>query len=336
MIEKGKKAPAFTLPDQDGNHVKLADFAGKPVVLYFYPRADTPGCTTQACGVRDHRKDYASAGAVVLGVSPDPVAKVKRFHDKFDLGFTLLADEDHAVCERYGTWAEKSMYGKNVLGCAPGHVRDRRRRQGRHCLPEGLTEDPRRAGSGRAGERPRLSGPRLETERLSGSPAGLEHLGTARELFGNPAVTEWIWPGELGGPRTPDQVAEIMDRQMAAWRTEGFGWWWWQTHDGEPVGEVGLQRTFVGGRLVVEVGWTLLPRHWGTWLRRRSRGRRRGVRLRAGGPERDPRSHPAPQRALSRGDGPARHGARRAGRTRGPDPRGTATRPPPAAGTAGP
>lgn len=108
-----------------------------------------------------------------------------------------------------------------------------------------------------------MSGPRLETERLSGSPAGLEHLGTANELFGQPAVAEWIWPGELGGPRTPEQVAEIIDRQMAAWRTEGFGWWWWQTHDGEPIGEAGLQRTFVGGRLVVEVGWTLLPRHWG-------------------------------------------------------------------------
>lgn len=116
MIEEGKKAPAFTLPDQDGNDVKLADFAGKPVVLYFYPRADTPGCTTQACGVRDHRPDYAAAGAVVLGVSPDPVAKVKKFHDKFDLGFTLLADEDHSVCQKYGTWAEKSMYGKKYWG----------------------------------------------------------------------------------------------------------------------------------------------------------------------------------------------------------------------------
>ena len=116
MIEEGKKAPAFTLPDEDGNDVKLTDFNGTPVVLYFYPRADTPGCTTQACGVRDHRKDYAAAGAVVLGVSPDPVGKVKKFHDKFDLGFTLLADEDHAVCEQYGTWAEKSMYGKKYWG----------------------------------------------------------------------------------------------------------------------------------------------------------------------------------------------------------------------------
>ncbi|MEA2347805.1 MAG: thioredoxin-dependent peroxiredoxin [Thermoleophilaceae bacterium] len=116
MIEEGKKAPDFTLPDQDGNDVRLSDLAGKPVVLYFYPRADTPGCTTQACGVREHRKDYKAAGATVLGVSPDPVSKVKKFHDKFDLGFTLLADEDHAVCEKYGTWAEKSMYGKKYWG----------------------------------------------------------------------------------------------------------------------------------------------------------------------------------------------------------------------------
>ena len=116
MIEEGQKAPDFTLPDQDGNEVSLSGLSGKPVVLYFYPRADTPGCTTQACGVRDHRADYSKTGATVLGVSPDAVAKVKKFHDKHDLGFTLLADEDHAVCELYGTWAEKSMYGKKYWG----------------------------------------------------------------------------------------------------------------------------------------------------------------------------------------------------------------------------
>jgi len=116
MIEEGQKAPDFTLSDQDGHEVSLSGLSGKPVVLYFYPRADTPGCTTQACGVRDHRADYSTAGATVLGVSPDPVAKVKKFHDKHDLGFTLLADEDHAVCELYGTWAEKSMYGKKYWG----------------------------------------------------------------------------------------------------------------------------------------------------------------------------------------------------------------------------
>ncbi len=116
MIEAGIQAPDFTLSDQDGQPVRLSDLRGRPVVLYFYPKADTPGCTTQACGVRDHRTDYAAAGAVVLGVSPDPVAKLKRFHAKHDLGFTLLADPDHAVAERYGVWAEKSMYGRKYWG----------------------------------------------------------------------------------------------------------------------------------------------------------------------------------------------------------------------------
>lgn len=116
MIETGAPAPQFTLPDQDGNPVSLADYAGKTVVLYFYPKADTPGCTVQACGVRDHLPNYAEAGAVVLGISPDPVKAVKQFADKFALDFTLLADEDHAVCEQYGVWAEKSMYGRKYFG----------------------------------------------------------------------------------------------------------------------------------------------------------------------------------------------------------------------------
>ncbi|MHB8490659.1 MAG: thioredoxin-dependent thiol peroxidase [Solirubrobacteraceae bacterium] len=116
MIEPGAKAPDFELPDQDGNPVTLSDLRGQPVVVYFYPKADTPGCTTQACGVRDHSVAYAGAGAVVLGVSPDPVSAVKRFHDKYSLGFTLLADEDHQVAERYGVWAEKSMYGRTYWG----------------------------------------------------------------------------------------------------------------------------------------------------------------------------------------------------------------------------
>ena len=95
MIQPGETAPDFTLPDQDGNDVSLADYRGQTVVVYFYPKADTPGCTTQACGVRDHLPDYEDAGAVVLGASPDSVAAVKRFHDKQGLNFTLLADEDH-------------------------------------------------------------------------------------------------------------------------------------------------------------------------------------------------------------------------------------------------
>jgi thioredoxin-dependent peroxiredoxin len=116
MIETGEKAPNFTLPDQDGRDVSLGDFAGRTVVLYFYPKADTPGCTTQACGIRDRRADYEAVGAVVLGVSPDPVKAVKRFHDKQSLNFLLLADADHAVCDAYGVWAEKSMYGRKYFG----------------------------------------------------------------------------------------------------------------------------------------------------------------------------------------------------------------------------
>ena len=116
MIESGDKAPDFELPDQDGRAVKLSDFHGQMVVLYFYPKADTPGCTTQACEVRDHQSDYAETGAVVLGVSPDRVAKVKKFHDKQGLNFSLLADEGHGLADTYGVWVEKSMYGKKYFG----------------------------------------------------------------------------------------------------------------------------------------------------------------------------------------------------------------------------
>jgi peroxiredoxin Q/BCP len=116
MLETGQTAPDFELPDQDGETVRLSDLRGRRVVLYFYPKADTPGCTTQACSVRDHSGDYEAANAVVLGVSPDPVKKVKAFHDKFDMNFTLLADADHAVAETYGVWAEKSMYGRTYWG----------------------------------------------------------------------------------------------------------------------------------------------------------------------------------------------------------------------------
>ncbi len=110
MIEPGTQAPDFTLPDQHGRPVTLSALRGRPVVLYFYPRASTPGCTLQACGVRNHRADYDAAGAVVLGVSPDPVAAIARFDDRHGLGFTLLADADHAVC------AQKSLYGRKYWG----------------------------------------------------------------------------------------------------------------------------------------------------------------------------------------------------------------------------
>jgi peroxiredoxin Q/BCP len=116
MIEPGDEAPDFELPDQDGRMVKLSDLRGTPVVVYFYPKASTPGCTTQACGVRDRAADYSAFGATVLGVSPDPLSKLRKFHDEQNLNFRLLADEDHAVAEAYGVWVEKSMYGRTYMG----------------------------------------------------------------------------------------------------------------------------------------------------------------------------------------------------------------------------
>jgi thioredoxin-dependent peroxiredoxin len=116
LIDQGDRAPDFTLPDQDGREVSLSDLAGKTVVLYFYPKADTPGCTTQACSIRDRSGEYEEAGAVVIGVSPDSVEAVKKFHDKYSLNFTLLADADHAVAERFGTWMQKTNYGKTYWG----------------------------------------------------------------------------------------------------------------------------------------------------------------------------------------------------------------------------
>jgi peroxiredoxin Q/BCP len=118
MLAVGDLAPDFELPDQDGQPVRLSHFRGQTLVLYFYPEADTPGCTTQACGIRDRAAEYDAAGAVVVGVSPDPVYAVKKFHGKQSLNFTLLADEDHAVCDAYGVWTEKSMYGKKYWGAA--------------------------------------------------------------------------------------------------------------------------------------------------------------------------------------------------------------------------
>jgi peroxiredoxin Q/BCP len=118
MLEIGTEAADFTLPDQDANPVSLSDLRGQTVVVYFYPKADTSGCTTQACGIRDRRAEYEAAGVRVLGISPDPVKRVKKFHDGQELNFTLLADEDHAVCEQWGVWIEKSMYGRKYWGAA--------------------------------------------------------------------------------------------------------------------------------------------------------------------------------------------------------------------------
>jgi thioredoxin-dependent peroxiredoxin len=116
VLAEGDKAPNFTLPDQNGERVKLSDLRGETVVLYFYPKANTSGCTTQACGVRDRRADYEAAGARVIGISPDEVKDVDKFAGKYDLDFTLLADKDHAVADKYGTWVEKSMYDRKYMG----------------------------------------------------------------------------------------------------------------------------------------------------------------------------------------------------------------------------
>lgn len=117
LLEQGQLAPNFSLLNQEGNAVKLADFAGKKrVVLYFYPRASTPGCTVQACGMRDYAAALAERGAVALAVSPDSVKKLKNFAEKQQLNFNLLADEDHAVAEQYGVWGLKKFMGRESMG----------------------------------------------------------------------------------------------------------------------------------------------------------------------------------------------------------------------------
>lgn len=115
-IAEGKKAPAFTLVADDGTKVRLSELKGSPVVLYFYPRDDTPGCTKEACAFRDRKAEIEKLGATVLGVSPDTVEKHAKFRDKYDLNFRLLADPDHKVAEKYGAWREKNMDGKKKMG----------------------------------------------------------------------------------------------------------------------------------------------------------------------------------------------------------------------------
>jgi peroxiredoxin Q/BCP len=116
MVEEGKAAPDFTLADQQGRKVTLSKLKGSPVVLYFYPKDDTPGCTTEACNFRDSFADYKKAGAVILGISPDDSESHAKFAKKFDLPFPLLADHEKKVSEAYGVWKEKSMYGKKYMG----------------------------------------------------------------------------------------------------------------------------------------------------------------------------------------------------------------------------
>ncbi len=116
MIEEGKPAPDFELRSDAGETIRLSELRGKPVVLYFYPKDDTPGCTTQACGIRDAYDEFEKEGAVVLGVSPDDEASHSKFRDKYGLPFTLLADTDHHVAEQYGVWGEKKYMGRTYLG----------------------------------------------------------------------------------------------------------------------------------------------------------------------------------------------------------------------------
>ena len=116
MIEPGKAAPAFHLADQDGNKHRLSQYKGQWVVLYFYPKDNTPGCTTQACGFRDNEAELQSRGAVVLGISPDDTKSKAKFAGKYDLNFPILADEGSEVCSKYGVWQVKSMYGRTYMG----------------------------------------------------------------------------------------------------------------------------------------------------------------------------------------------------------------------------
>jgi peroxiredoxin Q/BCP len=116
VVTEGEPAPDFTLTSDAGERISLSDFRGRPVVLYFYPKDDTPGCTAQACGIRDSYGDFESAGAVVLGISPDAAAKHVKFKEKYGLPFTLLADPEHEVAERYGVWGQKRFAGRAFFG----------------------------------------------------------------------------------------------------------------------------------------------------------------------------------------------------------------------------
>ena len=115
-VAEGRSAPVFTLPADDGTKVRLTALKGQPVVLYFYPKDDTPGCTREACAFRDRHQELAQLGAIVLGVSPDGIERHGKFRDKYGLNFRLLADVDHKVAEKYGAWREKNMYGKKRMG----------------------------------------------------------------------------------------------------------------------------------------------------------------------------------------------------------------------------
>ena len=162
-LEAGSTAPAFTLPDQDGKPVKLSDFKGQQVIVYFYPADDTPGCTKEACQFNDNLKTFEKAGVAVLGISPDGAEKHTKFRTKYKLKFPLLTDSDKKVMEKYGAWGEKTMYGKKTVGTIRSTFLDRPQRQ-----------DPARLVP-RAGRRPCRQGPRggfFRGVRVGGGSAG--------------------------------------------------------------------------------------------------------------------------------------------------------------------
>ena len=148
--DEGKRAPAFTLPDQNDASVRLSALKGRRVLVYFYPRADTPGCTTQACGLRDI--DDQIGDTAIIGVSPDTPAKLKKFDDKYGLGFTLVSDVDHAVAEKYGVWVEKKELRQDVHGRTTFGVPGRCRRQDR----AGMADDQAEGHTHRVARRPRI------------------------------------------------------------------------------------------------------------------------------------------------------------------------------------
>jgi peroxiredoxin Q/BCP len=149
MLQEGDKAPGIRLRTDSGAEFKLSDCKGKRVVLYFYPRADTPGCTTEACEFRDGIQAFAKKGAVVVGISPDKPAAQAKFKQKYDLPFTLLADEEKAAAEAFGVWKEKNMYGKKTMGIRAQHLRHRTGWEDREGLFQSEGSGPRREGAGK-------------------------------------------------------------------------------------------------------------------------------------------------------------------------------------------
>ena len=157
ILETNTPAPDFTLPDQLGSEHSLSDYRGKPVLLYFYPKDDTSGCTTEACNFRDDYSAYTDAGVVVIGVSPDSPKSHSKFVLKYDLPFTLLADEDHAVCELYGVWGTKKMYGTRIRRRLPHHLPDQPRWEDCQRVGKGQTRRTQRRSAGVPGKKRRLS-----------------------------------------------------------------------------------------------------------------------------------------------------------------------------------